>query len=252
TTANVTYLASSGDTGAPDSYPSCSPNVVSVGGTNLKLDSSSNWSTETGWTGSGGGISRYESQPSYQNGVVSAWSTTKRTNPDVCYDSDPSTGFPVYDSFAFGSAAPWAQFGGTSDAAPQWAALIAIADQGRALVGKTSLSGASQLLPMLYQLSAADFHDITSGTSAGTPNYSAGVGYDLVTGRGTPLANKVVPDLVGSTATHLAFLQQPTNTTAGSSISPAVTVEVLDQNNAVVTSDNTDQITMAIGTNPGG
>jgi hypothetical protein len=249
--SGVAYLASTGDTGAPPGYPAISPNVVGVGGTSLFLDASNNWSSESGWSGSGGGISSQEPQPAYQNGVVTQ-STTRRTNPDVAYDSDPNTGFPVLDTFAFGSAAPWAQFGGTSDAAPQWSALIAIADQGRALIGKTALSGASQLLPMIYTLSAADFHDITVGTSTGTPNYSAGPGYDLVTGRGTPLANKVVPDLVGSVATHLAFLQQPTNTVAGASISPAVTVEVLDQNNAVVTTDNTDQVTMAIGTNPGG
>ena len=70
THANVTYLVSSGDNGAPDSYPSSSPNVVSVGGTTLKLDNSNNWSTETGWAGSGGGISAYESQPSYENNGI--------------------------------------------------------------------------------------------------------------------------------------------------------------------------------------
>ena len=64
---------------------------------------------------------------------------------------------------------PWGQWGGTSDAAPQWAALIAIADQGRALAGKASLDGATQTLPMLYALPASDFHDITSGTSTGHP-----------------------------------------------------------------------------------
>ncbi|HWY85433.1 MAG TPA: hypothetical protein VNX28_01845, partial [Gemmataceae bacterium] len=195
THANITYLVSSGDTGAPDSYPSSSPNVVSVGGTNLKLDGSNNWSVETGWSGSGGGISAYEPQPSYQSGVVNAWSTTKRTNPDVSYDSDPNTGFPVYDSYDFGTSAPWAQFGGTSDAAPQWAALIAIADQGRNLNGLAPLSGATDTLPKLYALPAADFHDITGGTSTGHPNYTATTGYDLVTGMGTPFANLVVSGL---------------------------------------------------------
>ena len=97
-------------------------------------------------------------QPSYQNGVVTQ-STTKRTNPDVAYDADPNTGFPVYDSYNNGTSAPWAQFGGTSDAAPQWAALIAIADQGRHPAGLSPLDGASQTLPMLYALPASDFHD---------------------------------------------------------------------------------------------
>src|SRR5205814_1976529 len=124
----------SGDAGAPTSYPSASPNVLSVGGTTLTLNSG-NWGTESGWSGSGGGISAYELQPSYQNGIVTQ-SSTKRTNPDVAYDSNPSTGFPVYDSYNNGSAKPWGQWGGTSDAAPQWAAMMAIVAQGRALQGK--------------------------------------------------------------------------------------------------------------------
>ncbi|MFL5339102.1 MAG: fibronectin type III domain-containing protein [Gemmataceae bacterium] len=194
--AGVTFVASSGDSGAPDSYPSASPNVLSVGGTTLKLTSSNTISSESGWSGSGGGISSVEAQPAYQNGVVTQTST-RRANPDVAYDADPNTGFPVYDSYNNGSAAPWSQFGGTSDAAPQWAALIAIADQGRALAGLGALDGPTQTLPALYSLPSADFHDITSGTSAGSPNYSAGPGYDLVTGRGSPLADKVVADLVG-------------------------------------------------------
>ena len=75
--------------------------------------------------------------------------------------------------------------------------LVAIADQGRALAGKSSLDGPSQTLPMLYQLPGSDFHDITSGSNGA---YSAGPGYDLVTGLGTPLANLIVPALAGTTS----------------------------------------------------
>ena len=192
--AGVTFLASSGDNGAPALYPCVSPNVVAVGGTTLSLNGQ-NWYGESGWSGSGGGISNGESQPSYQKGVVTQ-STTRRCTPDVSYDSNPATGVPIYDTF--GTMNPWIQIGGTSAAAPQWAALIAIADQGRALAGKASLDGATQTLPMLYGLSSADFHDITTGGSTGSPNYSAGPGYDLVTGRGSPIANLVVRDLVGT------------------------------------------------------
>ena len=53
-------------------------------------------------------------------------------------------------------------------------------------------------------------------------------------------------------ADHLLFLQQPTDTAAGQMISPAVTVEVVDQFGNVVTSDNSDTVTLAIGSNPGG
>src|SRR5579863_1850156 len=209
----VTYVASSGDTGAPTQSPSSSPYVVSVGGTTLNLGTGGTWSSETGWGGSGGGISTYESQPSFQHGIVTQTSTF-RADPDVAYDADPGTGFGVYDSYNNGTTNPWGQWGGTSDAAPQWAALIAIADQGRALAGESSLDGATQTLPMLYSMAAKDFHDITSGNSSGSPNYSAGPGYDLVTGRGTPYANLVVNDLVGvSNAAQLAPSMPPTLTT---------------------------------------
>jgi hypothetical protein len=234
--AGVTFVVSSGDSGAPASYPAASPNVLSVGGTTLNLDGSGNYQSEWGWGGSGGGISTYESQPGYQKGVVTQ-STARRTNPDVAYDADPNTGFPVYDSYNNGTGAPWEQVGGTSDAAPQWAALIAIADQGRALNGLGSLHGPSETLPKLYALASTDFHDITSGTSTGSPNYSARAGYDLVTGRGAPRANKVVADLVGSSQGNTGATQfsvsAPSSTTAGSSFT--VTVTALDSSGKTYT-----------------
>ena len=169
----MTFVASSGDSGAPVGYPAISSKVLSVGGTTLNLNSQGGYLSESGWSGSGGGISAYESQPSYQKGVVTQ-STTYRTNPDVAYDANPSTGFPVYDSYNNPASAPWGQWGGTSDAAPQWAALIAIADQGRALAGKAALDGATQTLPMLYALPSSDFHDITSGTQHRQPQLFGG------------------------------------------------------------------------------
>jgi hypothetical protein len=212
--AGVTFVASSGDSGAPASYPAISPNVLSVGGTTLNITSQGDYLSESGWSGSGGGISGYESQPAYQQGIVTQ-STVSRTDPDVAYDADPNSGFPVYDSYNNRAATPWDQWGGTSDAAPQWAALIAIADQGRALAGQGSLDGATQTLPLLYAMSASDFHDVTGGTSDGTPRYSAGPGYDLVTGLGTPLADRVVSNLVGTVpatvATTTPGLYDPTN-----------------------------------------
>lgn len=238
----VTFVASTGDTGAPTQYPSVSANVVGVGGPAL-FNSTVNYTLETGWPGSSGGISAYVNQPAYQNGVVTQ-STTRRTTPDVAYDAYPSSGVPVYDTFDNPSTAPWRQWGGTSIGAPQWAALIAIADQGRALAGKGALEGATQTLPLLYSMPSTNYHDITSGTSKGTPNYTAGPGFDLVTGRGSPYADRVV--------NHLAFGQQPTNASLGQTISPAVTVRVLDAYNNVITSDNSDQLTLAVGSNPAG
>ena len=73
--AGVTFVAGSGDQGAPASYPSTSPNVLSVGGTTLMVDTSGNITSESAWTGSGGGISQFEPQPAYQSGIVtqSSW-----------------------------------------------------------------------------------------------------------------------------------------------------------------------------------
>jgi hypothetical protein len=205
--SGVTFVAASGDEGAPASYPSTSPNVLAVGGTSLYLSSAGSYLSELAWSGSGGGISAVEAQPSYQNGVVTQ-SSAQRANPDVAYNADPNTGYPVYDSYTNGASTPWAQYGGTSAPAPQWAALIAIADQGRAQAGLGALDGASQTLPMLYGLPSSDFHDITSGTTTGSPRYSATTGYDLATGRGSPYANRVVADLVGSSSTG----SQPSST----------------------------------------
>jgi subtilase family serine protease len=177
--AGVTFVAASGDTGTI-SYPAASPNVLAVGGTTLTTDDAGNYVGESGWAGSGGGISAYEPLPDYQAGFVDG---SSRANPDVAYDADPNTGFAVYDSFNNGTAAPWEQIGGTSAGAPQWAALLAIADQGRASSGLAPLDGPSQTLPLVYSLPGSDFNDIS------------GQGYDTVTGLGSPVADQVVADL---------------------------------------------------------
>ena len=233
----VTFVAASGDSGAPPIYPSSSPNVLSVGGTTLNLDASGNVITsnpEAGWSGSGGGISTVEVQPGYQSGLVIHNGTSvisaggMRTNPDVAYDADPNTGFPVYDTYNNPVSTPWGQWGGTSDAAPQWAALIAIADQGRALSGIGPLDGPTQTIPTLYGLPASDFTDITTGTSTGTPNYTAGPRYDLVTGRGSPLVNQIIATL----DTHFGVVG-PGAATAGSAFT--VTLTALDGGNHTLT-----------------
>ena len=224
----MAFVASSGDNGAPDSCPAASPNVLSVGGTALTLGAGNVWSNEVGWSGSGGGPSVYESQPSYQKGVVTQTSSSRAT-PDVAYDASPSTGFAVYDSVPYGGTTyGWFEVGGTSAGAPQWSALLAIADQGRALSGQPALdsSGPQQVMSILYE-NPTDFHDITSGTSTGSPNYSAGLGYDYVTGMGSPIANLIVGSLDGTTtaATDKLVLAAPTVETAGRSFSLTVTAQ---------------------------
>jgi hypothetical protein len=185
----VTFVAASGDFGTIE-YPAASPKVLAVGGTVLSANGAGSYLGETGWTGSGGGISSFESQPAYQKGVVTQ-SSIRRTDPDVAYNA--GAGVAVYDSYNNGTTAPWASVGGTSAGAPQWSALIALADQGRALRGLRPLDGPSQTLPLLYHLPAVAFHDITSGSNQAG---GAAAGYDLVTGRGSPIADQVVTRLI--------------------------------------------------------
>jgi len=217
TTPHVTYIASSGDEGAPGDYPAFSPDVVAVGGTSLYLNSDGSYQSETGWGASNGSRSAYESQPAYQSNVVpTSMSTVNgvagRTTPDVSFDADPRTGVQYYNSYPLngsGNYDPtansfWGTEGGTSLSAPCWAGLIAIVNEGRVASGKQPLTGGSQTLPALYQLPAEDFHDITSGNNAQytlyTQNtdpsqFSCAPGYDMVTGLGSPVANLLVPDL---------------------------------------------------------
>jgi hypothetical protein len=212
----VTFVAASGDEGSSGGadWPASSPEVLSVGGTSLTVTGTSGtYSRETGWADSGGGASVYEGEPSYQSTVQSK---DVRTVPDVAYDASPYTGVAVYDSY--GTSTAWMEFGGTSAAAPQWGALVAIADQGRVIAGSSELDGATNLLPTLYSLASssttysADFHDVTSGSSS--YSISAGTGYDEVTGLGTPKAASLVPALVASTkkvALTLTVLPVSTN-----------------------------------------
>ena len=189
--AGVTFVAAAGDSGTPAEYPAASPTVVGVGGTTATLDGNL-YGGETGLSNGGGGASQYEPKPLYQFGLPQ--STTNRLTPDVAFEANHDTnGNDVYDSYNGGAADPWYSVGGTSIAAPIWAGIIAMADQGRARLGLGSMDGASQTLPRLYLLDQSDFHDVTTGNN-GSP---AGVGYDLVTGRGTPIANLLVPDLAG-------------------------------------------------------
>jgi len=169
----VSFVSASGDNGQPASWPATSTHVVAVGGTTLRLGKKSRYRGESAWSGSGGGVSLY--QGTYA--------------PDVAYDADPKSGFSVYDSTSGGG---WQTVGGTSAGCPQWAALIAIADEGRGLAGLPSLDGPSETQGALQNMRARNFNDITTGANS---NYAAQPGYDLVTGRGTPIAYRVIPAL---------------------------------------------------------
>jgi kumamolisin len=172
---NVVYFASSGDTGGANGYPSVSPFVVSAGGTTINRNGSGQFTSETAWSGSGGGPSQYELKPSYQNGVANT-DSTHRSAPDFSFDANPNTGVSVYDSTRCQGASGWLVFGGTSVSSPSLAGIVNLA-------GHFAASTQSELTTIYGNYTnSADFRDITSG-SAGS--FSAGAGYDFVTGVGS-------------------------------------------------------------------
>jgi hypothetical protein len=196
TASGVSFFAAAGDSGGQQIYPAVSPYVVAVGGTTLSLDGSGNVISETAWSGGGGGPSNFEPKPGYQVAYGTPGST--RDTPDVSYDANPSTGVAVYDSVPYQFQSGWLVFGGTSVGAPNWAAAIALADQGRA----TPVSSNNLASSALYNAAttngspgganyAANYRDITSGSNG----YPATPGYDLATGLGSPLANNLAPYL---------------------------------------------------------
>jgi hypothetical protein len=225
----VTFVASSGDYGNVEHpnggpiWPSVSGNVVAAGGTTLTLNTDASWKSEIGWgypapsgffEGSGGGVSQFEPAPAYQKGLQiysgDAPANGMRAVPDIAYDSDPKTGVPIYDTFGQNG---WMEIGGTSAAAPQLAAVLAIADQGRGLHGVGPLTGPTDTLPDLYNAPSTAYHDITGGTNG----YPAGPGYDEVTGIGTPIVSQLMPALGAPLAQQVLTTVSisPTNPTVG-------------------------------------
>ncbi len=198
----VTFVAATGDYGAADpEYPAFSPNVVAVGGTSLKLNADNSYQSETGWggnsasaggfVGSGGGLSLYEPEPGYQQGIQS---TGSRTTPDVSFLADQATGAWIADPYNQGADNPFEVVGGTSLAAPAWAGLVALVNQGRAAASEAPLDSSSptETQQALYSLPQSDYNVITSGFNG----YTANAGYNLVTGLGTPVANLLIGDLI--------------------------------------------------------
>jgi subtilase family serine protease len=210
----VTFVASAGDSGEDVEWPAASPYVVGVGGTSLYLNLYRTRSSEIAWSGSGGGISQYESAPAWQ----SAWSgLAKRCVPDVSYLADPNTGvLVVYQGNLY-------VFGGTSVGAPQWAALVALLKAPLASADATLYSVAWTA----NTINPSYFYDITSGNNGrDIDDYAIG-GYDLVTGLGSPVANGLVPALSGwSPPADFALTVSPSSqtVTVGSGASYTVTV----------------------------
>ncbi len=174
-----TFVASTGDdgsnppacgSGAAVQYPSSSQFVVAVGGTTLQTNGSS-YASETAWSGSGGGISQYVTIPFWQANVAALAGKTKRSAPDVAYDAAPESGMKVYKDGSLYNV------GGTSLSAPLFTATWA-----RLLNSCGNLGFAA---PSLYAYANSNpnmYYDVTSGSNGA---YSAGAGWDAVTGWGS-------------------------------------------------------------------
>jgi kumamolisin len=235
------FFAASGDSStwsaSNEAWPADNAYVVSVGGTDLVTASAAGpWKSETAWTDSGGGISPDSIPiPSWQqlSGVINSsnkGSTTLRNGPDVSANAN----FTFY-TCADQTTCLANEYGGTSFAAPMWAAYIALANEQLVNNGDKTLGFID---PLIYPIGVGstydtDFHDITSGTSG---SYSAEVGYDLVTGWGSPngaaLINALAPTATSPTyslsATSVSIVQ-------GSSGSSTVTSTVEDGFDSAVT-----------------
>ena len=170
TQSGVVYFASSGDSPGVI-YPSSSVNVVSAGGTQVNRNSSGAYTNQTAWSDGGGGASRYESRPSFQN-AISSIVGSKRGTPDLSFDSSGGSPVAVYNSNCYGG---WLEVYGTSVASPSLAGIINNAGQF-----KTSSNAENTLIYSNLGFSQY-FTDITSG-SCGT--HSAATGWDFCTGVG--------------------------------------------------------------------
>ena len=195
----ISLFAASGDCGASDgtsglatNFPASDPYVTGVGGTVLTVGTGAKWAGEVAWSGnssgavqpgclnqggSGGGYSPY-SRPWWQTGLPST--PELRGVPDVSLDAGSAVGVVLGGSTVL--------VFGTSIGTPFWAAIAALADQYHG-------APLGFLDPGLYFAAAhdysTDFHDITSGWNG----YSAGPGWDPVTGLGSPNLVRLVPDL---------------------------------------------------------
>ena len=215
--AGITFFASSGDNGSGVAWPSSSPNVVGVGGTTLNLNPDGSVASETAWNDSGGGLSAYEIKPPYQTGYGLAYA--RRAVPDVSYDADPDTGVRVYDNTSYQDYSGWWNVGGTSAGAPQWAAIQAL---GLSANNVNFYMDAASSAYSLY------FRDITSGSNG----YSAGPGYDLVTGLGSPVTTSFTP----SNTPDFSLSAVPTMLTVenGTTGTSTITVTALNGFNSTV------------------
>lgn len=228
---NMSYFGATGDWGSQVMWPSVSPRVVAVGGTSLSYTGTGP-RKEVGWSSTGGGVSLYTAAPSYQNSSVPGMTPSdRRALADVGFNADPATGQYVALMPPGNSAISWVSVGGTSLSTPQWAGLAAIANAQRAQASKVALGLPHGLLysqiasiPGTY---ASAFSDIQSGSNGSCSICAAKIGYDGLTGLGTPNVSALLSALSGA---NVAPAPAPVvnganvNATAGTALSFKVSV----------------------------
>jgi hypothetical protein len=231
----VTVLAASGDAGATDyqtnvsdyylrrvtSWPDSDPLVTGVGGTELKQSGSSytsvawndtyNQASDEYWGGStdpvplasGGGQSEFFTRPSYQNAVKSV-TGARRGVPDIAMSASCDGAVNIYSSFTPGDAG-WSLTCGTSEATPEFAAIVALADQAAGhwlgLINPTLYTLLAKRAPGLVDVTSGNntvsFYQGAAAKPYTITGFPARKGYDLVTGVGTVNASTFVYELAG-------------------------------------------------------
>jgi subtilase family serine protease len=202
-----TLFVASGDEGAytgsnatDNSYPAEDVNVVAVGGTDLMTSGAGGaWQSETAWSDSSGGPADDGLPiPNWQAGIANSSnqaSNTVRNVPDVVMEANT-------DNYACDQGTCSGDYGGTSFAAPRWAGFLALVNQQRVANGNGTLGFIN---PEIYSLGNGPnynnvFHDITSGNNnnGNGQSYNAVIGYDLVTGWGSPNGQNLIKALAPS------------------------------------------------------
>jgi subtilase family serine protease len=191
----MSHFVASGDSGAftcgvdqeaAGSFPSTLPTLTAVGGTSVFESKEGLYFKEYAWgspldeTGGGGGASQYYPAPDYQKNVAQSIARGQRQVPDVSADADPMTGFHIIFGGREGQA------GGTSAAAPLWAATIALINQDLKKKGLREVGFANPAIywmgDNLSKLNPKPFHDVTVGNNLG---FAATPGWDFATGWGS-------------------------------------------------------------------
>ena len=192
--------------------PAACPGVTAVGGTKVNVLGDGARSDETAWEdpletlGSGGGPSSYFVRPAWQRapGVVAQahhyGALERRLEPDIAADADPASGMTI--AFPGSNGSPtWSTGGGTSQAAPIWAAITALIDQYLEVHHHGVIGWMN---PALYSLARTHqakppFHDVVIGSNLA---FAAGRGYDMATGLGTPDVWNLAQDLATFQSSH--------------------------------------------------